>query len=200
MVRLHRQRTFGGSRWPIVFLILSISSQSLVFSAETIPGVLQLDPTTTSNESTTLVYSTTNDVDHNAAETTTSQSPEEEIFLITATKKVEKDTRQRQLRPVYYGTPSGMENIVEEGEKMKGIFKLKMNVHENEEMFRNLGHDMRRIINNRTMFVAALEVSAEAVINYNNGNPFDLNGREFQFHTCDHSKNIVLQIFDTECF
>lgn len=60
--------------------------------------------------STTLVYSMTNDGSSGRAadglEETTNQP--EEIIFITSTKKVEKDgQQQRQLKPVYYGTPSG---------------------------------------------------------------------------------------------
>lgn len=86
-------------------LVLSISIQSFVFSA--VPTKYPTKSISSEESSTTLIYSMTNDDNTSGpvADTTTPQP--EEIIFITSTKKVEKDARQRQLKPVYYGTPSG---------------------------------------------------------------------------------------------
>lgn len=125
MARIQRPRTYcattvrNSGSCAVLLLILSISIQSFVFSAAA--SVVQSNANgNAANESvavgqqeqssTTLVYSMTNDGSSGRAadglEETTNQP--EEIIFITSTKKVEKDgQQQRQLKPVYYGTPSG---------------------------------------------------------------------------------------------
>lgn len=97
----------------VLLLLLCISLQSVpVFSAvptnapstSSIASSNSLSGEESSKTTTTLVYSKDGSVPQ-VTETTTNQP--EEIIFITSTKKVEKDTRPRQLRPVYYGTPSG---------------------------------------------------------------------------------------------
>lgn len=107
-------------QWRVVLLLLSLSIQSFVFSAvpTNAPDVSSTSNTTSSRISgeqspTTMLVlpSTTHEGAGAAAAETTTNQPEEIIF-ITSTKKVEKDTRHRQLKPVYYGTPSGEEGML----------------------------------------------------------------------------------------
>lgn len=106
MARIHRPTIHGtrisrsGNQWCLLLLVLlSICIESFASSAPSKAPAAEVN-------STTLVYSTTNGgkTPAPAVTETTSISPEEIIF-ITSTK--EKEARKRQMKPVYYGTPSG---------------------------------------------------------------------------------------------
>lgn len=113
MTRIRPQKTLPrrNTHFRLVVLLLSLSTLNFVSSAVSTSSPSNVNAEAPETPSpTTLIYSTptVDGIAPASREPTTTQQPEEIIF-VTSMKKAQQETRKRELKPVYYGTPSGMD-------------------------------------------------------------------------------------------